>query len=294
MGKIISKELGLEIAEKYKTHKYTFTDLAEEFNLSKSGVHKYLHRNYPDIITEESVAQKYKFSFNVEYFDIINTEHKAYWLGLLYADGTNSLKSNTIRLRLQEEDKEILEKFNIDINSNRPLSFISGENKIGLNRKDQYQFIISSRELSDKFTKLGCHPNKTFTLKFPTEEQVPAHLLRHFIRGMWDGDGSFTLTRPKKKFKNGERHYLLSTNLVGTKDICENIFNIINKEVNFSPNISGLNNSDKIKIINFGGNQQVYKFIEWLYKESDIWLKRKYDKWQNYKEIMCGLGFIPK
>ena len=41
--------------------------------------------------------------------------------------------------------------------------------------------------MCDDLLELGLHPNKSLTIQFPT---VPDHLVRHFIRGCWDGDGS--------------------------------------------------------------------------------------------------------
>ena len=39
---------------------------------------------------------------------------------------------------------------------------------------------------------------KTFTLRFPTENQVPKELLRHFIRGYFDGDGCVSFYTNRK------------------------------------------------------------------------------------------------
>ena len=43
----------------------------------------------------------------------------------------------------------------------------------------------------ESLNKLGCKPNKSLILEFPKEEYFTSpDLIRHFIRGYWDGDGS--------------------------------------------------------------------------------------------------------
>ena len=68
------------------------------------------------------------YTINEDYFDIIDTEEKAYLLGFLYADGNHFTKKNRITIGLQEKDKHILEKFNELIGSNRPLFLRKKEN----------------------------------------------------------------------------------------------------------------------------------------------------------------------
>jgi len=55
--------------------------------------------------------------------------------------------------------------------------------------------------MKDDLIALGCIPRKSLLLKFPTSNQVPEHLIRHFIRGYFDGDGHFTNT--EKCFEAG-------------------------------------------------------------------------------------------
>ena len=51
-----------------------------------------------------------KYNIDETFFDVIDTEEKAYFLGLLYADGCNATNRNAVILSLKEDDKEILEK----------------------------------------------------------------------------------------------------------------------------------------------------------------------------------------
>lgn len=49
---------------------------------------------------------------------------------------------------------------------------------------------INRENIANDLRNLGLHQKKSFTIKFPN---VPEDMLRHFIRGCWDGDGGFKL-----------------------------------------------------------------------------------------------------
>ena len=66
-----------------------------------------------------------KHTCNEHFFDTIDTQEKAYWLGFLFADGNVSNISNTVSISLKGDDIAHLEKFKIFINaSNNIRSFI--------------------------------------------------------------------------------------------------------------------------------------------------------------------------
>ena len=150
-------------------------------------------------------------------FEKIDTEEKAYWLGFLYADGCVGSKEDKIELGLAEKDLKHIEKFR---------DFMGINNKISY-RKDTKSYRISFRSQKCKLDLInkGCVPKKSLILTFPNEEQVPSNLLRHFIRGYFDGDGWFSNT--SNCFQVG---------LIGTESFIngflENIINI-NKKIRF-------------------------------------------------------------
>ena len=119
-------------------------------------------------------------------FETIDTEEKAYWLGFLYADGSVSSKEHKIELGLAEQDLKQIEKFR---------DFIGIMNKISYRSTTKsYRYSFRSESCKEDLIKQGCVPKKSLILNFPTENQVPKNLIRHFIRGYFDGDGWFTNT----------------------------------------------------------------------------------------------------
>ncbi|HEX5186476.1 MAG TPA: hypothetical protein VFV86_06260, partial [Nitrososphaeraceae archaeon] len=133
-----------------------------------------------------------KYSFNYNYFDIIDTEDKAYFLGLLYADGNNCNKRGVVRLELQSSDVNILEKFNKYIDNHKPIRYTNKHNY------NKAEIELVSKSFSFQLSKLGCVPNKSLILRFPTEYQVPYDLTHHFVRGYFDGDGCLSSSIPKR------------------------------------------------------------------------------------------------
>ena len=79
-------------------------------------------RNRIDNIRKIAIRNK-KFKVNDDYFEIIDTEEKAYWLGFLYADGCVARKGNYYNIKIDQAlyDYEHVLKFKEAINSTYPV-----------------------------------------------------------------------------------------------------------------------------------------------------------------------------
>lgn len=261
-------------------NKYTCSSLGREYKISHNTVRYILINN--NIELKNMSQARTIYSLDEHYFDIINTEEKAYFLGLLYADGYNNEKNNLICLSLQEEDKEILEKLSNNILSDRPLGFINNTNK--KNRKNMFSLRLKSNRLSTQLSKLGCPQKKSFILEFPTEEQVPSHLIRHFIRGYFDGDGCISLYTLKNKYN----YITCCSNICSTLNICSKIQLLLNREsINsyISQSKKSKEKNTTTRTLSIGGKIQTIKFLDWLYKCANIYLERKYQKYQECKKL---------
>ena len=178
----LTKEQKIEIIQKYKTGNCTCVSLGKEYNMSHNGIRYLLVSN--NIVLKTMSQAKIKYSLNEHYFNIIDTEDKAYFLGLLYADGYNNEKENIITLSLQEDDIGILKTFNNFLSSNRPILSIISKKK---NRKILSKLSIRNKNISTNLSYLGCKQKKSFILTFPTTDKLPESLIKHFIRGYFDG-----------------------------------------------------------------------------------------------------------
>lgn len=266
----------IEIVNKYLTNKYTCNELGIEYGVCRSAVSKLLNRRNIQLNHNLSTYAR-KYTLNELFFQEIDNEAKAYFLGLLYADGYNDSKRSRVVLSLLDIDKEIIEIFKKEIQYDGPISFSNRKKKNPI-WNNAYSISVCSNRLCKDLINLGCFNKKTLILNFPTNEQVPNHLLRHFIRGYFDGDGCVGLYAKRKSS---------SISIVSTLNFCLRLKEIIINNLDIKPLISSpkhclLRNNNITKNLNFGGNVQVKNFLDWIYKDSTVFLKRKYLK---YKEL---------
>ncbi len=282
MLKTFTEEQERQIVQQYELGDYSCNSLAREWSLSPSCVYSILLKN--NITIKHKVGAQRKYTLNEHYFDVIDDEHKAYWLGLLYADGCNKATNNTVEISLQERDKYILELFAADLSSNKPLYFRDIKSKHPTHH-NAYILSLSSAHLSTTLTELGCYPRKSLTLEFPTEEQVSKKLINHFMRGYIDGDGCICVSRPKHR---------TTASFVSTFNFCESFSKLIMEELAIYSRYSVKVNKTKettSRMLTIDGNIQVLNFLDWLYKDATIFLKRKYEKYLLGHQIMQELGF---
>jgi transposase-like protein len=276
----------IEIVEKYKTGEYNCPQLGKEYEVTKGAILSLLHKRGVKIKSKSDIARKY--SLNHNYFDVIDDEHKAYWLGFLYADGCNYTPNHQVILSLQSSDAEIIEKFKKDLSCDNPLQHIVRDNN---KWKDIARLVVTSQHMSNKLESLGVVQAKTHILKFPTSEQVPEHLLRHWLRGLWDGDGSTTL-----RYREGVRSLDPRAYVAGTSEICLGIELFLSKEINVRALVRTPKNciNSNIRVLMVSGSQQYSRLMNLLYDGSTIHLQRKYEKYLDFKEKMFERGFVLK
>ncbi len=256
----------LYVAKEYLEGK-TIDQLAEKYGCSTGPIRHALIR--ANCEKRDSSNRNRKYTINETFFDTIDTPNKAYFLGFLYADGCNSKNGNTITLPLSVPDEEILLKLNKIINSTRPLQFkpISRKNP---NHTDQYCLAISNKHISKQLNRLGVVSNKSLILKFPTEKQVPNHLIHHFIRGYFDGDGHVGIS--------GNSYHI---SFVGTFDMMQGIQKHVISGCGFNEVTIRRDHAERTTntfSFKYGGNIQCTIFKEWLYKDAELFMKRKRDK----------------
>ena len=195
-------------------------------------------------------------------FEKNDTEEKAYWLGFLYADGSVGSKEDKIELGLAEKDLKHIEKFR---------DFMNITNKISYREKTKsYRMSFRSAKCKQDLIDKGCIPKKSLILDFPNENQVPKHLIRHFIRGYFDGDGWFTNT--ESCFQIG---------IIGTENFINGFLNSI-ENTNKDNKIFDVHRKNGAKRYVFGAYDDVLNFLNWIYKDSNIYLERKYNSYLDF------------
>lgn len=263
MTKILTPIQISEICDLFLEGKHTYSSLAKIYPVSKDSIRSLLLRR--GILNNKTKSEsRRQYVVYENYFETINTQEKAYFLGFLYADGYNDTKRGIVNISLQERDKSILEVLNKLVHPEKKIYFISKEYERlkGVKKQDQYRIHISSKKISKDLEKLGCLNAKTFTLKFPTEEQVPKHLIQHFIRGFFDGDGSVSK----------------DINFTGTFNMLNNLKLHLKEVLDVHFSLFECKRTKNIYSLQSGGRIQMLKILEYLYKDSVIHLDRKYEK----------------
>ena len=234
--------------------------IANQLNVSESFINKKLKEL--NIIKRSNSIYKRR-PWNENFFNKIDTEEKAYWLGFLYADGCVHDKPNGQKLiTLVVKDKEVIEKFIRAIDGNFAVKKYT----------DVYGVYLTSKTMFDDLYKLGCVPRKSLILKFP---RINLTLQHHFIRGYFDGDGTvFTYKRKGKK-----KDYVgIGVGICGTKQMLSTI--AIAAPINF-PN-KDERKEGNIWYSSVSGSKKVLVFYNYLYKDATVWLDRKKNKFENY------------
>jgi transposase len=247
-------------------------EIAEKFNVQHTMILRYLEKNGIDRRSAEECHRIYPIY--EDFFDVIDSQEKAYFLGILYADGNNSLDANYVRIDLARKDRDILEKLAPLIYLKEPLQHIKD-----YTREKEYNgkittiygsyLTINSKHICHTLFNMGCENKKSLTLKWP-EWLVDSELQRHFIRGYYDGDGGVSLTDIKTRSA--------TTKIISTIEFCQSMISIIETQtgIHFGEPYNDVE-SKNVYSIRLAGNPQIANFLDWLYKESTIYLDRKYN-----------------
>jgi hypothetical protein len=217
----------------------------------------------------KKIANK-KYQVNDDYFSIIDTEDKAYWLGFLYADGYVRLKNNKsgqLKLKLSKKDKEHIILFNKYLSSNYPIKDFESvvKYKDGLSKSNVSELSIYNTKLVNDLIKNGCVNNKTFVIRFP---DIEYSLYRHFLRGYFDGDGCIHISK-----KNQPTVKIISNDLF-IIDMKDYLIKMGIERVKIVKNVN-------VKNLVIYNKTDCLRFMSLIYDNSSIFLKRKHDIFNN-------------
>lgn len=107
----------------------------------------------------------------------------AYVLGVFYSDGCLCVKRNGyLSASISQKEPELLEKCLALMNCDARLCYRPHNSPVG----GLYTFTVNHQGVCRDLIVRGVHPKKSLTIEFP---EMPTEMMRHFIRGCWDGDG---------------------------------------------------------------------------------------------------------
>ncbi len=253
----------------------SLNSLSKRFNTTKSFLSKQLKSLGYQVNNTQT-----QINFDDTVFDSIDNEEKAYWLGFIWADGNIKTTSKTcyrLTINLKLEDLDHLEKFN---KFTKHTKYNIKIDKI----KNVCSWYACSKHLWETLNNYGCTPRKSLTLKFPDESIFKSRdLIRHFIRGYFDGDGCISYER----YKNG---IVMRCSLLGTMDFVEGIKQYTKLENILVQLRHNKNDYFNLKLTN---NESKY-FASLIYDNAVIYLNRKYLRYQLFKKNNYCIPYTSK
>lgn len=254
-----------EIERLYVQEGLSQRQIGEQLGIGKEAVHHVFRRYLTHVDTNRTlydysdVYRKYKL--NSHYFDTIDTSDKAYFLGLIYADGY--IPNNGLYITLEPNDKYILESFCKYIKlDTTAIKDVLIKNTYGLS-KIYPRLFVCSKYIAEKLHEIGAIQAKSLVLQPPIG--VPEKLKPDFIRGFFDGNGSIF-------YDKSTGHYKIQFST--TYAMCE----WLEEYFNFGTKILF-----QKKICRYGcsGNNKVVSALNKLYNNSiqGLRLERKYQKY---------------
>lgn len=242
----------------------SITELSKKYSLGTVAISYLLKRDGIRIRgLDEACLLKSKYStVNSDYFDLIDSEEKCYWLGFLLADGNVNKNIDRVSMRLKEEDGYHLQKL-ADI-FEKKIKYWTCHLKKNDKCYDGYGLDLDNSYLAKAVDKLGIHPQKSLSDDTTIFDNIPDEYMNHFIRGIFDGDGHIGIDK---------KYNMLKFCLCGSFGVLEKIRDVLIWEVGVKKNKICSGNT-KIHTISWSGKDG-YHIFKWIYENSTLHLERK-------------------
>lgn len=239
---------------------------------------KYIEDNYP-LYTNHISNRRIRHDF----FEKIETELQAYLLGFYAADGNINEKRKTLRIHLQKRDSELVYLYKDIISPDARVFTVeehqtTGRNGMLITAHESFGVDITSAKLCNDLVKLGIGYNKSYDdLHIP---YIPSELIRHFIRGYFDGDGSFVagVSLPKNRPNYIVR---MCMSIIAKKPTILNEFIKFFSNHNLIVNLNYLKRDDAYRLTT-SSKKTCRAIYHLLYDNSYFYLSRKFNKFNYY------------
>ncbi len=252
----------------------TMSQVAAQVSTSYTTVFNCLTRH--NIQSRSPHSYRERGTFDETFFDSIDSEEKAYFLGFLYADGCLLPdKNHSIRINLHAKDKEILERFKELLHSTYPL--------YAFRTLNQFCLQVSSEHMWNRLKELGCIPRKTLKLTYP--RWLRSDLQKHFIRGYFDGDGTLGMYPQSSDLRRNQKvSPKIAASLLGTKKFCSGLAAVLTRDTGIRPTIYRTDKGNGVVCkLGVGGPRLTLKWMRYLYDDATIYLSRKHARYEQIR-----------
>ena len=241
-----------------------------------TAIYRTLKKNGVKIRSDSEKSIQY--SVNEDFFENIDAENKAYWLGFFYADGYVSSDGLPPKVGITLSSKDIghLEKFANDIETNVPISVYKTGRSSFVEGVEYARVLVHRSKMRHDLIYHGVVPQKTNILLPPFG--LPNNLERHFIRGMFDGDGCFWMTPSKHRY---------NVDFMGTMDVLTWVCEKIDAACGFDshPKFTKRKPEHTVLSVRYGGKNKARRVLDYMYSDSTIFLDRKHERYVQFTEL---------
>lgn len=234
--------------------------ISDKIGVSGQTIHKHLSNiGFKLRSRSESIRTH---SLKHDLFKEIDTHEKAYWLGMLFADGSMTFENgiHTISLTLHRDDRYHIETFK---------DFLGSSVNI-YDRKDKLasSLVVAGKSFCEHLINKGMIPRKSLILSAPIG--VPDNLFNSFVLGVFDGDGSIS-ARKKSRYLTHQ----VAVRIVGAHDFMKFLSYKITEITGIPLRSIRKHHNSNIYAISYEGRFITSKLLAWMYKDSKIFLERK-------------------
>ena len=180
-----------DLAKKYEVDVHTVYRILDKYNIKRqTGYHTKCDANY---------------------FEQIDSPHKAYLLGFITADG--AVVNNILSIEVHDDDINILEYAKKQINPEATITKCKN--------RSTSKVSFGAKKIGEDLAKYGIVQNKSKTIKKVPFDLIPHKYLKYYFRGLIDGDGCI-LESGRLSIYSGSKEYI------------EDVQKILIKELNLS------------------------------------------------------------
>jgi DNA-binding XRE family transcriptional regulator len=235
--------------------------LAEEFGMTGGNLGKMLDQRG---IKRRSLGEvKRIHSCDHSFFDVIDTEEKAYWLGFMAADGNVATGRPIIKLALTRKDRDHVLRFAAALKSTHALTDYTTTTGHGGTK-----FSVASPQLTAGLAKHSIFSNRTFTLEWP--DHLDPEYLKHYLRGYFDGDGSWDDRRTP------EQAPVMQWEIIGDESFCLGAQQYLIETISLrTTKLDRPQNALRIRRLAYSGRNQASRIYYLMYDGAPVYLPRK-------------------
>lgn len=258
--------------------------VGRKFNVDSGSVKRYMQQY------ELEFKPQVRHACDHDFFSREN-EETFYVAGFIAADGTVKKRKSSsgnfryeVQIGLAKSDESFLKKIKDLMKAETPIhNFLIKNSKRNPKWNDTWssQFTITSEKMVNDLEKFNVVPAKSLIYRFPLW-LVNHPLCHHFMRGYFDGDGTFFMG----KLQDGRTVEQVYFGLRGTVEFLTIFRSILEEKCILEKREKSVRVNTGIGVLEYGGNGIVKKITDYLYQDATIYLPRKYEIAMKAKEYV--------